>query len=56
MTQEKRTPLRRRLLLAAAAVLLLAGLACGLYVNDYYHADSLALNTIEQRQADHLRA
>ena len=48
MTQKKRTPLRRKLLLAAAAVLLLAGLACGLYVNDYYHADSLALNTIEQ--------
>ena len=48
MTQKKRTPLRRKFLLAAAAVLLLAGLACGLYVNDYYHADSLALNTIEQ--------
>ena len=48
MTQKKQMPLRRKFLLAAAAVLLLAGLACGLYVNDYYHADRLALNTIEQ--------
>lgn len=48
MTKKKKRRFLSRFLVAAAAVVLTACVACGLYLSSYYHADSLALETIEQ--------
>lgn len=48
MTKKKKRRFLSRFLVAAAAVILTACLACGLYLSSYYHADSLALESIEQ--------
>lgn len=48
MTKKKKRRFLSRFLVAAAAVILTVCLACGLYLSSYYHADSLALESIEQ--------
>ena len=48
MTKKKKRRFLPRFLVAAAAVILTACLACGIYLGSYYHADSLAFESIEQ--------
>ena len=48
MTKKKKRRFLPRFLVAAAAVILTACVGCGIYLGSYYHADSLALESIEQ--------
>lgn len=46
--KRKKSFFQKKFLLITAAILVTACLACGLYLGSYYHADSLALESIEQ--------
>ena len=47
MNKLKNLKLWKKILIILAAVLIAGGIACAVYINDYYHADSAALETIE---------